>query len=507
MKTDTDKTQQSPLDGARTIQEIPLNLIVRSAFQVRDEYEADIESLAADMAANGLVQPVTVRPSHDSVGRPIYETVAGHRRIEAARSLDWEIIPAIVVDVDDDAAERMLVAENFARRDLTPIEMADTAAGLVKRHGAAEAGRICGKSERWAQRMAYIAGRLSEDWRTVAKKWTLSQASLQAICRGTEALQKKMLDDLFEDYKVKDLGEFLGLHGKREICELDGGGDPDSLFPDTDGNPIASIPWLVCGCGDCDGCQNRSDVVPSDFFDDDYDRNPECLDDKCYAAKMKEWLAGRGLREWSRKLGREVRKQPKGVDSWVGAVDERPDFPIPVLISDSYPRGGIKWFSEAALDPKKQSKPGRWPSAKELRDTAYCETVMNRLKEWKPAPADKDRLWVAVFGYGPIAGKSEYGAGKRIDLARSLSASDAESMAMGAVMSNFRQRGLFISQGQNRPIQAQMELSAALEGMMAKSADEKAALRAEANALAEQRIADVEAAKKAEKAGKRRAKR
>ena len=512
MKTDTDKTQQSPLDGARTIQEIPLNLIVRSVFQVRDEYEADIESLAADMAANGLVQPVTVRPSHDSVGRPIYETVAGHRRIEAARSLYWEIIPAIVVDVDDDAAERMLVAENFARRDLTPIEMADTAAALVERHGSKEAGRICGRSERWAQRMAHIGSRLSEDWRKVARAYKLSQASLEALCKGTAASQRDLLADILDDWDAPTVDKLCMMADGTDIpTELQDGGDPWDLSP-RDVEAISKFPWQVCGCGDCDKCADRTDIVPEFAYDDDDDLRedePCCLGKRCRIAKMKEWLAGRGIEEWSKKLGRAVRPMPKGLAYWCGSYEENAKQTVPVLMRE-YPEGGIRWFSEEQLAPKKKEKAvevRRWPTPGELRDTAFCETVMAELDQWKPTTAELMRLAIAMVCECPISGKTEWALSKRLPLAKALSAAEAESAILDAVKNEIKHRAFTPSPGQFGPVKAQLDFWSELARFMARSDVVLAAWRDTAAAMAEQRIADVNEAKKAEKAEKRRAKR
>ena len=456
---------------------------------------------------------MTVRRAGKFCGDPaaadIYELVAGHRRRAAAQKLGWETIQAIVVEADDDQAERMLVAENFARRDLSPLEMADTAAALVERHGAAEAGRICGKSERWAQRMAYISGRLTEDWRTVARAWGLSQASLQALCRGTADTQRDTLDALLRDCKAKSLGEFLALRGKREIYELDNGGDPDSLYPECDGNFIRNIPWIVCECGDCDGCQDRTDAMPPDLFDGgNGDEDPECLGDKCFKAKMKEWLAGRGLREWSRKLGREVRVQPKGVDSWQGANEEHPNHPVPVLITGGYPQGCVRWFSESSLAPKRSAKPEKvWPTPQELRETAYCETVRDWLAEWAPTPADLMRAAAALLTGVALDGKAEWDSAKRMSIAKAMTARDAEAAVLAAIVKFPGTRGYSIGNGQNGPTKYQLDFWKTVESFVtggdAKCVD---GLKAEAAALAERRIADVAEAKKGAKAKARKAK-
>ena len=53
----------------------------------------DIEMLKESLSHYGLMNPITVNSQ--------YELVAGHRRLEAAKSLGWSTIEAIVVDTKD----------------------------------------------------------------------------------------------------------------------------------------------------------------------------------------------------------------------------------------------------------------------------------------------------------------------------------------------------------------------------------------------------------------------
>ena len=512
MKTDTD-TQTSAATQQR-VMHVELALVVRSPYQVRADGDDELDALAADMQVNGLIQPITVRHMKSDY-QVRWELIAGHRRVEAARKLGWETIPAIVVEADDDAAERMLVAENFARRDLTPIEMADTAGALVERHGAAEAGKICGKSERWAQRMAYIAGRLSEDWRRVARAYGLSQASLEALCKGTPASQQDTLNEILDDW-----GEGEAPATVDQLCmmakgtdipeELKDGGTPWDLQETHRGDPIAELPWQACGCGDCDGCKDRSDAIPEIAFDEDDWRpeSPMCYGKRCRRSKMKEWLAGRGIEEWSRKLGRAVRPMPKDLAYWCGSSEENAKQTVPVMLRD-YPAGGIKWFSEEQLAPKKQKKKEearRWPTPAELRDTAFCETVMAELDQWKPTTAEIMRLVVAMVCECPISGKTEWAPGKRLPLAKALSTADAESAILEAVKNKIKHRAFTPSPGQFGPVKAQLDFWEELARFMARSDAAISAWKDAAAALAEQRIADVNEAKKAEKTERRRAK-
>src|SRR4051794_26232927 len=71
---------------------IPINQIRPNPFQPRKEFRDDeLAQLQASLAANGLLQPITVRRAGSG-----YELIAGERRLRAATRLGWAEIPAIV---------------------------------------------------------------------------------------------------------------------------------------------------------------------------------------------------------------------------------------------------------------------------------------------------------------------------------------------------------------------------------------------------------------------------
>ena len=71
------------------------------------------------MAEHGLLQPVLVRRR---AGQPGYELIAGERRLRAAKELNWETIPASVVQATDQHSTEMAMVENLMRADLNPVE-------------------------------------------------------------------------------------------------------------------------------------------------------------------------------------------------------------------------------------------------------------------------------------------------------------------------------------------------------------------------------------------------
>ena len=79
-----------------------------------------LEELAASIKAQGLIQPISVRP----VGIGRHEIIAGERRWRAAQIAGLAEVPVLIRDIPDDAALAMSLIENIQREDLNPLEEA-----------------------------------------------------------------------------------------------------------------------------------------------------------------------------------------------------------------------------------------------------------------------------------------------------------------------------------------------------------------------------------------------
>jgi ParB family chromosome partitioning protein len=95
--------------------------------------EGGLIELAASIKAQGIMQPILVRPigQHPINGDISYEIIAGERRFRAAQIAGLEQIPVLVRDVDDQSAAAMALIENMQREDLNPLEEAQGIARLV----------------------------------------------------------------------------------------------------------------------------------------------------------------------------------------------------------------------------------------------------------------------------------------------------------------------------------------------------------------------------------------
>jgi len=113
---------------------LPLDLLQRGKYQPRiDMRPESLAELADSIKAQGIVQPIVVRP----VGTPgptesqRYEIIAGERRWRAAQLAGLTDIPAIVRRVPDEAAVAMSLIENIQRENLNPLEEASALERLV----------------------------------------------------------------------------------------------------------------------------------------------------------------------------------------------------------------------------------------------------------------------------------------------------------------------------------------------------------------------------------------
>jgi ParB family chromosome partitioning protein len=89
--------------------------------------EGSLYELAESIKAQGIMQPILVRP----VGAGRYEIIAGERRSRAAKLAGLDEVPVLVKEVPDEAAAAMALIENIQREDLNPLEEAQGIARLV----------------------------------------------------------------------------------------------------------------------------------------------------------------------------------------------------------------------------------------------------------------------------------------------------------------------------------------------------------------------------------------
>ena len=135
------------LDKVRAGKNVPIEHIHPNKRQPRQIFQAEaLESLAASIAANGILQPVLVRRHPERASE--FEIVAGERRWRAAQMAKLHEVPVVIRDLSDDQSLELALVENVQRQDLSPIEEAEGYFRLVEefKHTQEALAKTIGKS-------------------------------------------------------------------------------------------------------------------------------------------------------------------------------------------------------------------------------------------------------------------------------------------------------------------------------------------------------------------------
>lgn len=118
----------SPARGER-VTRLPIERIERGRYQPRRDFDPDaLRELADSIVAQGVIQPIVVRP----IDEERYEIVAGERRWRASQLAGLADIPVVVREMDEPTAVAIGLIENIQRSDLNPIEEAGALERLLK---------------------------------------------------------------------------------------------------------------------------------------------------------------------------------------------------------------------------------------------------------------------------------------------------------------------------------------------------------------------------------------
>jgi ParB family chromosome partitioning protein len=113
----------APATAESTVEQIELDAIERNPYQTRAVFDEELlKELAESVKANGVVQPIVLRPA-EKEGR--YVLVLGERRLRASRLAGKQTVPALVKRLSLQQAAEMTVLENIQRQDLNAMEQAE----------------------------------------------------------------------------------------------------------------------------------------------------------------------------------------------------------------------------------------------------------------------------------------------------------------------------------------------------------------------------------------------
>ncbi len=173
-----DESTTAPVSADRQA-EIKIDLLRPGKYQPRTHWdEAGLKELADSIKAQGIMQPILVRPIDG--GR--YEIIAGERRWRAARIAGLSAVPALVRMVPDNAALAMALIENIQREDLNPLEQANGIQRLVTEFGIThdKAAEMVGRSRSAVTNLLRLLG-LAEPVRDLVQQGKLDMGHARAL--------------------------------------------------------------------------------------------------------------------------------------------------------------------------------------------------------------------------------------------------------------------------------------------------------------------------------------
>lgn len=201
------------------VQAVPIHLISPGKYQPRQGFDQEsLDELGASIKTHGLLQPVVVR--RGAVG---YELIVGERRLRACKELGWEVIPAIIRDVEDREAAELALIENLQRSDLHVFEVADGYERLLTEFALTQdelAERLGISQANVANKLRLL--KLPGPVREIISREMLSERHSRALLRleNMEQQLQVLREIIAEDFSVKQTEDLVaGLLQKRSPAE------------------------------------------------------------------------------------------------------------------------------------------------------------------------------------------------------------------------------------------------------------------------------------------------
>lgn len=259
------------------IELLKLDEIVPSPFNYRDILSTDLESLADSIKADGVMQPVVVRPAmrsdDDTIG---WELVFGHRRLEACRLAELDTVPAIIRVLNNEEVKRQQLAENLQRAEPSAYETAKGIQALTEEEGVpvAKLATDLGMSKSWIynnKRAATLTGEAQQAF----AKGVISLDVAALLGAYAEPLHAQGLDLVAPKAKT---GERVALDYRQAR----------QLVQTSLGRSVLDTPWnyyvpIIAERPSCELCPENTNNAPTVI---DLLGTNVCLNPGCYQAKL-----------------------------------------------------------------------------------------------------------------------------------------------------------------------------------------------------------------------------
>lgn len=193
----------SPPPMEERLERLPLGQLTRGKYQPRRDIQPEaLEELADSIRAQGVMQPIVVRP----VGENRYEIIAGERRWRAAQLAELDVIPAVIREASDEVALALALIENIQRENLNPVEEAMALKRLLEEFELTQqqVADAVGKSRTQVTNLLRLLA-LDPEVQTLLERGDLDMGHARALLALTGAKQRKAAHDVVnKDLTVRD---------------------------------------------------------------------------------------------------------------------------------------------------------------------------------------------------------------------------------------------------------------------------------------------------------------
>ena len=173
---------------------IPASQIEPNPAQPRvyfDDYS--LTQLAVSIQQNGIIQPLTVRKTDAG-----YQLIAGERRLRAAKLVNLEYVPCIVLESEDKESAVLAILENIQRADLNYLEEAAAIKRLIDHFGLTQedaASKLGIAQSTVANKLRLL--RLSENDKRMVLKYGLNERQARAVIRLPESKRESAVREIY----------------------------------------------------------------------------------------------------------------------------------------------------------------------------------------------------------------------------------------------------------------------------------------------------------------------
>lgn len=173
---------------------IPVTMIEPNPAQPREYFDDyALTQLAVSIQQNGIVQPLTVRKTDTG-----YQLIAGERRLRAAKLVNLEFVPCIVLEREDKQSAILAILENIQRADLNYLEEAAAIKRLIDHYGLTQedaASKLGIAQSTVANKLRLL--RLSENDKRMVLKYGLNERQARAVIRLPESKREQAVREIY----------------------------------------------------------------------------------------------------------------------------------------------------------------------------------------------------------------------------------------------------------------------------------------------------------------------